>query len=296
MTKRLTLLGCSLTLFIWAQTYAVHVVPSCSLTALNVGQGDAILIQTSDHQDILIDGGPDDRVIDELGQRLPAGDRDIELMVLTHPHADHVNGLVAVAERYAIRRALETGLPYQQPAYRTWQAMLQQREIPTDFARAGQRYVIGQATLDVLWPNTDLTKVKVDRDNAAEGGGVNDGSIVLKLHCGGSSAMLMGDASSDIEERILDGGVNVYAALLKVGHHGSRFSTSARFLRSVRPVWALISVGQNNRYHHPHPTTILRLNQSLVHVLRTDEQGAVRLWSDGRGGWRLGLDKFTGLW
>lgn len=284
--KKLLPLSVAVVLLVAVWIYPRGVSGGCTFTALDVGQGDAILIQTSDHQDILIDGGPDDAVVDRLSQALPAGDRDIELMVLTHPHADHVNGLVAVAERFAVRRVIETSLPYRQPAYETWHALLGEQQVPVTNALAGQRYVVGAATFDVLWPAQDLTEKNIVGDNAAEGGGVNDASIVLKLSCGGSSAMLMGDASSDIEDRILDGGAEVRADLLKVGHHGSRFSSGARFLRAVQAQWAVISVGAGNRYFHPHPTALLRLKQAGMTILRTDESGDIPLKTDGYGGWK----------
>lgn len=260
--------------------------PACTFTALDVGQGDAILIQTRDHQDILIDGGPDDSVVDQLSHALPAGDRDIELMVLTHPHADHVNGLVAVTERFAVRHVLDTGVTYHQLAYERWLQLLHDDQVPISTAQAGQQYVVGAATLDVLWPALDLNGRPILNDNAAEGGGVNDTSIVLKLACGGSAAMLMGDASGEIEQRILDAGIDVRSDLLKVGHHGSRFSSSVAFLEAVQPVWAVISVGVGNGYKHPHPTTLLRLQQHVPHILRTDEAGAITLVTDRRGGWK----------
>ncbi len=288
MSKKIILLSIALALFVSAWKISWQVSPACTFTALDVGQGDAMLIQTSDHQDILIDGGSSQSVVDGLSRTLPPGDRDIELMVLTHPHADHVNGLLAVTERFTVRRVLETGLPYKQQAYNIWQGMLKEKNIPIDYVRSGQRYIIGPAMFDVLWPTLDLTKKNIVGDNAAEGGGINDSSIVLKLLCGGSSAMLMGDASSDIEERILDAGVDVQASLLKVGHHGSRFSSSTRFLKAVQANWAVISVGDGNSYHHPHPTAVLRLEQVHLKILRTDELGDIPLMTDGHGGWKKG--------
>lgn len=277
----------SLALVVWGAScrFTPSEQPACTFTALDVGQGDAILIQTRDHQDILVDGGPDDSVVDQLSRVLPAGDRDIELMVLTHPHADHVNGLVAVTERFTVHHVLDTGVAYHQLAYERWLQLLRHDHVPISTAQAGQQYVIGAAVFDVLWPALDLAGRPILNDNAAEGGGVNDTSIVLKLACGGSAAMLMGDASGEIEQRILDAGVDVRANLLKVGHHGSRFSSSDAFLKAVRPAWAVISVGEGNRYKHPHPTTLLRLEQHVAHILRTDEEGAITLITDGRGGW-----------
>lgn len=285
MRTKLVLL--SLAVVVWTGSWSVHPARrGCIFTAFDIGQGDSLLIRTSDGQDILIDGGPDDSVVQSLSRALPPGDRDLELVVLTHPHADHVNGLVAVTQRFTVRRALLTEVRFRQGAYLAWLEELQQQRIPEETAIAGQRYLVGAAELDVLWPGRDLSGEAIDHDNAANGGGVNDSSIVLRLTCDGSRAMLMGDASSDIEERILDGGVDVQADLLKVGHHGSRFSSGTRLLAAVRPRWAAILVGRGNHYGHPHPTAMLHLKRSGATILRTDEQGDVRLQTDGRGGWR----------
>lgn len=285
MKQKIILLSLAILVQVFVRIYSPGVSPACTFTALDVGQGDAILIRTADNQDILIDGGPDDAVVDRISQALPAGDRDIELMVLTHPHSDHVNGLVPVTERYIVRRVLETGLPIKQSAYDIWHSMLKEKNIPVDYARAGQRYNVGIATFDVLWPALDLSKKNIVGDNAAEGGGINDSSIVMKLSCGGSAAMLTGDASSDIEDRILDSGANVQASLLKVGHHGSRFSSSVRWLQALRATWAVVTVGAGNGYKHPHPTALLRLTQAGLQILRTDERGDIRLHVNGLGEW-----------
>ena len=285
MVKKLLLLSLAALLFLAAWHYQPS-RPACRVFALDVGQGDSILIQTADHQDILVDGGPDDSVLAGLNKYLPAGDRNIELMVLTHPHSDHVNGLVSVTERYTVSQVLETGVQFKQTAYQTWQSLLKQKNIPTIRVQAGQQYLIGLAQLDILWPVTDLSKTVYVHDNAALGGGINDTSIVMKLTCGGSRAILMGDASSDIEERIIASGVNIKADLLKVGHHGSRYSTSVDFVAAVQPKWAMISVGLNNKFNHPHPTSLLHLRQFNVNVFQTDQVGDVRYKSDGLGGWK----------
>lgn len=288
MMKKLFLLSVVVVCWVWSWTYRPTLHPGCTFRAFSIGQGDALYIRTSDGQDILIDGGPDDRIVQHLSHVLPPGDRDIELMVLTHPHADHVNGLVAVTQRFIVRQALLTDVRFAQSAYHAWLEELDRDQVREHVAVAGQRYVVGTATLDVLWPGQDLSHVAIDHDHASEGGGVNDSSIVLKLTCDGSQAVLMGDASSDIEQRILDGGADVRADLLKVGHHGSRFSSSPTFLASVNPRWAVISVGVNNVYHHPHPTTLLHLERTRATILRTDQQGNIVLESNGQGGWRVG--------
>ncbi len=274
--------GCWIAAFWWPGS----ATRTCRLTAFDVGQGDALLIRTSDGQDILIDGGSDDAVVQKLSQALPAVDRDIELLVLTHPHADHVNGLVSATERFVVRRVLLTDVKFRQGAYAAWLQLLDRRRVARSIAVAGQSYTIGQARLDVLWPGRDLSTETITHDNATAGGGVNDSSIVLRLTCNGSRAMLMGDASGDIEERILDSGADVQADLLKIGHHGSRFSSGTRWLAAVRPRWAVISAGRGNHYGHPHPTALLHVKRSGAVILRTDELGDVQLMTDGRGSWR----------
>jgi len=287
MTRKVILLSFSFAILLFAWSYhpiAVH--RGCSFTAFDIGQGDSLFIRTSDGQDILIDGGPDDTVVQKLSQALPPGDRDLELVVLTHPHADHVNGLVAVTQRFTVRQALLTDVKFHQGAYAAWLDELTKQHVPEYVAVAGQRYHIGTATLDVLWPARNLSHDTIEHDNAANGGGVNDSSIVMKLTCDGGQAMLMGDASSDIEERILESGADVHAELLKVGHHGSRFSSSVKFLAAVKPIFAVISDGQGNRYGHPHPTALLHLERVGATILRTDQLDDVRLETDGRGGWK----------
>lgn len=270
----------------WAAPSSVR--RECKVTALDVGQGDAILIQTVDHQDILIDGGPGQQVLSALSQALPPGDNDIEFMILTHPHADHVNGLVSVTERYRIKHVAETGVMFSQTAYAAWHQRLQDDHVPRTYVRAGDVLRVGAATLSVFWPAVDERRVAIDNDHAAEGGGVNDSSIVLQLLCGESRAWLMGDASADIESRILATGVDVRAGLLKVGHHGSRFSSSRAWLEAVQPEWAIISVGAGNTYHHPHPTTLERLQQLKIMVQRTDMSGSITFTSNRKGGWDEG--------
>lgn len=282
------LIALSAAVFLWAGTWFYHPVDasSCRFIAIDVGQGDAILIQTPDHQDILIDGGPSTAVVEKLGKFLVPGNRDIELMVLTHPHADHVNGLVAVTEQFTVRAVLLTNVRYRQIAYEAWIDQLEKQKTIRHIAVSGRRFMIGQAALDILWPGRDLSDGVIEHDDASHGGGVNDSSIVMRLTCGGSVAMLMGDASSEIEERILESGVDVKASLLKIGHHGSRFSSSPIFLDAVKPKTAVVSSGAGNRYAHPHPTTLLRLRRGAVEILRTDRAGDIIMASDGRGGWQ----------
>lgn len=263
------------------------VAARCTFIALDVGQGDAIFIRTPDGQDALIDGGPNERVIAELSRVLPPGDDDLELVVSTHPDSDHLAGLIPVLGHFRATAVLTTGVDVPTAIWRRWQNALTNEGATVYDTMAGQQYRLGrQATLDVLWPVDRLagkTWTGVAKNGA---GGTNDTGIVLKVTCAGSTALLMADVSSDVEAQLVARSGNLSAPLLKVGHHGSRFSSSAAFLAAVRPTWAVISVGRRNRYGHPHPVTLLRLAKVKATVRRTDQEGDIRLFTDGKGGWQ----------
>ena len=252
---------------------------ACDFYALDVGQGDAILFRTADHQDILIDGGPSAKVLNELGEVLPVGNTELELVVLTHPDADHLTGLVSVIERFSVRQVFVSDIQTDTQTYRAWVAELEKTETPVRVVTQGETFSLGKSTtLEVLWPPKDMHQryPKIP---------TNDASTSLRVRCAGSTAVLTGDGSSLLEEGILSRGLNISAALLKIGHHGSRTSSMPEFLQAVNPSKAVISVGKKNRYGHPHPAVLERLKQLAIPIYRTDQMGRVKLQSDGKGGW-----------
>lgn len=254
---------------------------SCQLTALDVGQGDAILIRSSDGQDVLIDGGLNDRVIPALERNLPLGDDDVELVVATHPDGDHVGGLPAVLAKYRVLSILTTGVTAETNVDRRWREAADAEQATRLTARRGQELKLGQdLVLDILWPDSTWLD-----SPASKADGTNGTSIIIRATCGGSTLMTTGDAPSDIEQRLIDSGSVLTAAALKLGHHGSKYSTSSQWLQAVQPIIGVVSAGKDNRYGHPHPAVLERLRMKNITVRRTDVEGDVRLVSDGHGGW-----------
>lgn len=255
---------------------------TCLFAALDVGQGDALYIRTSDGQDVLIDGGPGDRVVGALETVMPLGDHDLELVVATHPDSDHIAGLPSVLDRYDVQTIFVTGVTADTATDRRWRAAIDTEHAARKIVRGGQQYQLGaDLTLRVLWPTeawmADTKRVDADR---------NATSIVIQATCAGSTVLLTGDASTDVEEQLLAAHVDVRATMVKLGHHGSKYSSSSEFLAAVKPALAIVSAGKDNRYGHPSPSVIERLRLLGIPVRRTDTEGTILFHTDGQGGWK----------
>jgi len=251
----------------------------------DVGQGDSSLIKTPYGQKILIDGGPDNKVIKKLGRNLPFFDREIDLMILTHPHADHVTGLVEVLKRYKVKKILATGVLHDTPEYLTWLSEIKKQNIPFEVVAGKQKIGLGdKLRLEILYPLENLANKKVAFGNGPQALGkrLNNTSIVAKLIYDQTSFLFTGDIEEEIEQELLKiYGHDLKADVLKVAHHGSDSSTSEEFLRAVMPWIAVISVGKNNRFNLPDYRIVKRLENKGVHLYRTDKDGDVIMTSDG---------------
>lgn len=255
--------------------------PELTLTMMDVGQGDAILVRTPGGSDLLVDASPNRSAVDALGALLPPGDRDLELVVITHPHADHLAGLLPVLDHYTVRQLWASGVRYDAPVPRAAERRLGQLRVPVRSVHEGVTANLGpDVRLEVLAPFESLDGRVVARDDARRGGGLNDDSVVLRLTYRSFCALLMGDASEAVEAELVRKGTLSACAVLKVGHHGSRFSTTDALLDAVTPELGLISVG-SNRYGHPAPATLRRLGAHGVLTLRTDRSGPIRVSTDG---------------
>jgi competence protein ComEC len=248
------------------------------LTALDVGQGDAILVEAPDGATMLVDGGPDpERTLRRLGANLPFHARRIDVLLLSHPHQDHVAGLVDVLDRFRVGVLVHADIPFENAAYDRLLADAADAGIPVVVARAGQHLALGQlATLEILSPTEAEARAPLPD------GDINNGSVVAVLRHAGFSVLLTGDAEEPIEAALVARGALGPVDVLKVGHHGSHSSTTLPLLDATRPSVAVISSGEGNRYGHPAPATLdhLAAQPGLV-VLRTDLHGDVEVVSDG---------------
>ncbi len=241
------------------------------VVVLDVGQGDAILVTGPNGGRMLVDGGPDpDRLLVSLDARVPPWDRRIDLVVLTHPHEDHVAGLPLVLERYRVGRVVESGMPGIGPGYEAFAAGTSARGAAPGRLVSGDRLVLDGVVLDVLWPDAD----RVPAQASDVGSRVNDASIVLLGTFEGRRFLLTGDAQADVEELMVERGLGP-VDLLKAGHHGSSSSTTGTLVAAARPMLAAVSVGARNDYGHPSREVITRLAAAGAMVLRTDEVGTV---------------------
>jgi competence protein ComEC len=252
------------------------------VAVLDVGQGDAILVLGPSGGRILVDAGPDpDRLLTLLDARVPAWDRRIDLLVLTHPHEDHVAGAALLVRRYRVAKVAEPGMRGSGPGWSALVTALAAAGRSTERLAAGDRIDIDGATIAVLWPRRGT----VPEAPAATGAGVNDVSIVLDVRFGNRRVLLMGDAEQEVDESLLAAGAISAAGprvdVLKVAHHGSGTASTAALLAAMRPSVAVISVGADNDYGHPARSTLERLTSAGARVFRTDQAGTVDVSTDG---------------
>ena len=241
------------------------------VAVLDIGQGDAILVTGPSGGRMLVDGGPDpDRLLVALDARVPPWDRRIDLVVLTHPHEDHVAGLPLVLERYRVGRVVEPGMPGRSPGYEALQAILAAHGTTSSRLVTGDRFALDGISFDVLWPDPG----RVPSEASDDGSTVNDASIVLLGSFEGRRVLLVGDAEAEVEAELVSRGLPS-VDLLKAGHHGSRTSTTAELVAATRPRVAAISVGARNDYGHPSRDVLARLQDAGAIVLRTDQVGTI---------------------
>ncbi len=245
------------------------------MTYVDVGQGDATIIQTPYHQNILIDAGPDRSIISALGKSLDFGDRVIDLAIITHPQADHMGGMLTILKRYHVNHIITSDMPYQSTMWQELVAYIQDQQIPVSFITTeDQIQLADDLKLKFLWP--DIHKIDVQTIQET-----NDGCVITELVFGQNKFLSTCDASSAIEKQLAQGLLLEDVDVLKVGHHGSKTATAPEFLAIVKPEVAVIMVGRDNTYGHPHSQTISALAQAGAAVYRTDEMGDIHLVSDG---------------
>ncbi|MEO6350330.1 MAG: DNA internalization-related competence protein ComEC/Rec2 [Candidatus Limnocylindrales bacterium] len=252
------------------------------LTVLDVGQGDSILIKGPSGGRALVDGGPDpDRLVALLDSRIPLWDRRIDLVVLTHPHEDHVAGLAAVLERYRVGEVVEPGMVGPGPGDAAYRRELAQTGRQSRVVAAGDSLWLDGIRMDVRWPIRGTVPLRPPDTGTA----VNNVSIVLDLHFGDRRLVLAGDVEQQVDPQLLVRGLAADPQpidVLKVAHHGSGTATTGAFVEAAAPSVAVISAGWGNPYGHPSAKTVDRLRDSGAKVFRTDLDGSVDISTDGR--------------
>jgi competence protein ComEC len=242
---------------------------------LDVGQGDCALIQTPDGRSVLVDAGDEAHSGEVVRYLAASGVNQIDLLVITHPHIDHVGGLPAVLEQFGVSRVLDAGWPHASGTYNAVLATIQSRKIDYELARDLRKpAVCPHVAFEVLWPPPG--RRPGDEED------LNNGSIVLRIEYGVVAVLLAGDIQEDAEGKLLASAENLQSAVLKVAHHGSESGTSNEFLQVVKPAFAVISVGADNPYGHPSQAVLNRLAAIGAQVFRTDEQGAITVETDGK--------------
>lgn len=235
---------------------------------LDVGQGDAIVLRSPSGKHILVDAGPDASVLSGLGHVLPYFDRHLDLVIITHPDTDHLGGLPEVLRRYDVSALLITPSALADDNTAATRALLAQEGSHIIFPDPARDIDLGDGLLlNLLWPPPHQGAMRTEDPNAL--------SIVLRAETPSGSLLMMGDLPEKEEEVLLAQGVPVIADFLKLGHHGSKTSSSEVLLKTVRPALALVSVGKENRFGHPSPEVLARLQELGIPMRSTAEEGTI---------------------
>lgn len=264
-----------LMIFVWFSVLYHKDNKYLKVVFLDVGQGDSIYIEAPNGKQMLIDGGPDARVLSKLSKVMPFADRSIDMVLVTHPDLDHIGGLPLVLNSYKVSSIVESGASADSEVYKSLEYKIQKKNINKIIVKKGMRLLLDKDRniyLDILYPDRDISSLDS-----------NDGSIVGKLVYGKESFMLTGDASLYVENIIEwnESKETTKSTVLKLGHHGSRTSNGYLWLEEVNPEYAIISVDKNNKYGHPHKEVIDRLSDLKIPHLSTADLGNIIFKTDG---------------
>lgn len=249
------------------------------LNFLNVGQGDAIHIRQKD-LDILIDGGPDKKVLEELGNTMPFYDRTIEHVILTHPDADHITGLVDVLKSYEVEHIYLSGVVKSTSVFEEFLYQIELNNIPVSFLQADDELIFGEDfNFLIFWPTKEYVEKEVSN--------INNVSIVGKLNYKNVSVFFTGDIENDAQINFISKQTNkLKSDILKISHHGSKNATNDGLLEIVNPEMAIISAGKDNRFGHPHKETLNLLEKFQIRTFRTDIDSTISILSNGINFWK----------
>jgi competence protein ComEC len=267
----------------------------------NVGQGDAVLIKKGTTQ-VLIDGGPGTKVMECLKKNMPPSDQAIELVVSTHPDADHLTGLISVLQEYRVHQIwVEDRVTKTKTFFRFRQILIEKKKSGSIITppKLGDVFQIApQMSLEVIFPfqpleneavfsadTTETQLLDITVQQQKQYGATNAGSIATKLTIGDVGFLFTGDLEAEQEIALINKRVLTRSNVLKAGHHGSKTSNLLPFLQEVQPETVVISVGKNNSYGHPQAQVLENFQKIGAHVHRTDKEGSIEVVSDGQNYW-----------
>lgn len=240
---------------------------------LDIGQGDALFVESPSGTQMLVDGGPIHSILAPLSKVMPLYDKKIDVLMITNPDADHIGGFIDILKNYEVSYIIEPGTFNKSKTYATIEQLVKEKNVKKIIATKGMVLDLGAgAKTEILFPDRDVSYWST-----------NDGSIVSKLTYGKNSIMLMGDSTKMTEAIVLSENSAQFlkSDILKIGHHGSHTSSSQSFVQAVAPTYALISDAKGNSYGHPHQETLDTLNSFGIKILRTDLLGTIIFKSDG---------------
>lgn len=267
MKTRFWLVGC-LCFILTAICIAALPKSTIQVSFLDVGQGDSIFVRTPDDYFILVDGGPGVSVLEELADVVPRYTRRLDLLILTHPHADHVNGLVEVVKRFDVHRVMIVGTPSHNTYYQELLRLCDTGEIPLYYAKADSDIKIGSYLyVDIVWPENLIV--------GKEYKNVNNASLAIRLITPKNVVFLGGDAEEEQEEEIIKSGFDLSADILKAGHHGSKTASCDEFLEAVNPKTVVIQSGAENNFGHPHKEALENFLERSIKIRRNDLEGRI---------------------
>jgi len=256
----------------------LHTTDILKVSFLDIGQGDALIIESPTHKQIMIDGGPNDIVIRKLSSEMNFFDKDIDAIIATHPDADHITGFIPVLEKFNVKNIIETYLKGHTQTF----SLLENKIENANKNNGANRYVAHKGDVIDLGGGVTLTFIFPSKNNQNEKD-TNEASLVALLNYKENNFLFMGDLPKDKEDEVLNSNlVPRNITVLKVGHHGSDTSSSDKFINYLKPTYSILSVGKNNRYGHPKESVVEILKKYSQSVMSTIDYGSITFETDGR--------------
>lgn len=249
--------------------------PQTNITKVHffdIGQGDSIFVETAHGKQMLIDGGKNSQVLMELSDVMPLDDKTIDVVIATHPDADHIGGLTPVLSRYDVGLFLTSDVDTDSEILKDLKKVLLENKVSSYFVRGGMNIMLDtDVEFEIMFPDRETKNWET-----------NTASVVGKLNIGETSVMLTGDSPASIEKYLVDSNLDIDVDILKLGHHGSKTSSSIEFIKATSPKLVIISAGKDNRYGHPAPEVMKIIRNLGIQEMSTISSGTIGLQTDGR--------------